>query len=138
MTGTGLEKERIKNKTKEKKKGTEQTVIIMHGHPIFFCQPDNKLAVVRSFSLLQIVFASKTWETVPAHVKSFKGQYLSVFLKSRADSTAKRYVGNIRAFLKWCRLNNIEVAIPVSAATVAIYMFQLVQKQTSAVTLVRH
>ncbi len=59
-----------------------------------------------------------------------------MLLKSREDSTAKRYVGDIRAFLKWCRLNNIEVAIPVSAATAAIYMFQLVQKQISAVTLV--
>ncbi len=34
------------------------------GTPFFFGQPDNKLAVVRSFSFLQIVFASKTWETV--------------------------------------------------------------------------
>ncbi len=107
-----------------------------HFFLFFFSHPDNKLAVVRSFSL-QIVFASKTWETAPAHVKPLKEQFLSVLLKSWADSTAKRYVGDIRAFLKWCRLNNIEVGIPVSAATAAIYMFQLMQKQTSAVTLVR-
>ncbi len=114
-----------KNKKKEKKGNQTDSYnnakLWCTGIPFFF-------ANLRISCLLQIVFASKTWETVPAHVKALKEHFLSVLFKSRVDSTVKRCIGNIRAFLKWCRLNNIEVIIPVSAVTAAIYMFQSVQK----------
>ena len=51
--------------------------------------------------------------------------FIKMLLKSRADSTAKKYIGEIRRFLAWCKENSVADSYPFSSTVVTLYLFQL-------------
>jgi site-specific recombinase XerD len=57
-------------------------------------------------------------------------------LNSRANSTAKKYINEIKKFFVWCRSRQISVQIPFSAPVVALYLFNLDQQLRSPASMV--
>ena len=49
----------------------------------------------------------------------------SHLLGSRADSTIKNYINEIRKFFLWCKDNQITLWIPFSSPVVSLYLFNL-------------
>ena len=58
------------------------------------------------------------------------------FLRSRADSTVKKYTNEINKFFLWCRSRQIPLQIPFSSSVVALYLFDLDQQLRSPVAMV--
>ena len=60
-----------------------------------------------------------------------RNSLFSVLLNSRANSTATKYINEIKKFFVWCRSRQISVQIPFSAPAVALYLFNLDQQLRS-------
>ena len=53
------------------------------------------------------------WKNVPSHVKPDTKVFIDFLLKSRADTTSKKYLEEIRKFLKWNVIAFGKVNIPI-------------------------
>ena len=85
---------------------------------------------------LQVVIASKAWTLLPSDLRPDRNALFSVLLNSRANSTAKKYINEIKKFFVWCRSRKIPVQIPFSAPVVALYLFNLDQQLRSPASMV--
>ena len=85
---------------------------------------------------LQVVIASKAWTLLPSALRPDRNSLFSVLLNSRANSTAKKYINEIKKFFVWCRSRKIPVQIPFSAPVVALYLFNLDQQLRSPASMV--
>ena len=65
----------------------------------------------------------------PAQVMVDRRAFVKMLAKSRADSTAKKYLVEIRRFLAWCRQNSVADSYPFSPTVVTLYLFQLFAHQ---------
>ena len=52
-----------------------------------------------------------------------------LLVKSRADSTARKYFVEIRRFFAWCKQNSVADSYPFSSTVVTLYLFQLFANQ---------
>ena len=77
---------------------------------------------------MQVVIASKAWTLLPSALRPDRNSLFSVLLNSRANSTAKKYINEIKTFFVWCRSRQISVQIPFSALVVALSLFKLDQQ----------
>ena len=90
------------------------------------------------FVLFRSCFQARPeWDAVPLQIKPDKHQFLQTMIESRAESTSKRYVHDIRDFVAWCHHQCIDVSLPMQAAVVALYLFQKAQSGMHSATLVR-
>ena len=55
--------------------------------------------------------------------------FVKMLVKSRADSTAKKYLVEIRRFLAWCKQNSVADSYPLYSTVVTLYLFQLFANQ---------
>ena len=55
--------------------------------------------------------------------------FFKMLVKSRADSTPKKYLFEIGIFLAWCKQNSVANSYPFSSTVVTIYLFQLFSNQ---------
>ena len=53
---------------------------------------------IYNFSGLQVVIASKAWTLLPSALRPDRNSLFSVLLNSRANSTAKKYINEIKKF----------------------------------------
>ena len=67
------------------------------------------------FCFFQIVFAARFWKLAPAQVMVDRSAFVKMLVKSGADSTAKKYLVEIRRFLAWCKQNSIADSYPFSS-----------------------
>ena len=64
------------------------------------------------------------WENVPSHVKQDTKVFIDFLLKSRADTRSKKYLEEIRKFLKWNVIVFDKVIIPITVSTAAVYLYK--------------
>ena len=57
-------------------------------------------------------------------------------MKSRADSTARRYIKEIQKFIAWCKSRNISVKLPFSVSVVSVYMARVYKDSKSYASFV--
>ncbi|KXJ18668.1 hypothetical protein AC249_AIPGENE25539 [Exaiptasia diaphana] len=62
------------------------------------------------------------WKNVPPALKECRRQVLEQILRSRATSTTKRYLAEIKKFFEWCRTNRIQTRLPYESSITAIYI----------------
>ena len=55
--------------------------------------------------------------------------FFKMLVKSRADSTAKKYLVDIRRFLAWFKQNSVADSYPFSSTGETLYLFQLLAHQ---------
>ena len=79
--------------------------------------------------------SSRAWKNVSETLKPDFHRVLETMLKSRADSTAKKYIRAIKHFFVWCKQKGVNLQFPFSSTTVALYLFEL-QNSKSSSTLV--
>ena len=65
----------------------------------------------------------------PAQVMVDRRAFVKMLVKSRADSTSKKYLVEIRRFLAWCNQNPVADSYPFSSTVVTPYLFQLFANQ---------
>ena len=85
---------------------------------------------------MQVVIASKAWTLLPPALRPDRNSLFSRLLNSRADSTAKKYINEIKKFFVWCRSRQISVQIPFPAPVIALYLFNLDQQLRSPASMV--
>ena len=85
---------------------------------------------------MQVVIASKAWTLLPSALRPERNSLFSVLQNSRANSTAKKYINEIKKFFVWCRSRQISVQIPFSAPVVGLYLFNLDQQIRSPAAMV--
>ena len=71
----------------------------------------------------------------PAQVMVDRCAFVEILVKSRADSTAKKYLVEIIRFLAWCRQNSVADSYPFSPTVVTLYLFQLFAHQHKSHTV---
>ena len=75
------------------------------------------------------------WRNVPDKLKERKQVVIKQLLTSRASSTVKRYILEIRKFCCRCQQFGIEVQLPFDCVTIAIYLSQCFQQSNSSASL---
>ena len=58
-----------------------------------------------------------------------RSAFVKMLVKSRADSTAKKYHVEIRRFVAWCKQNSVADSYPFSSTVVTLCLFQLFANQ---------
>ena len=66
---------------------------------------------------------STEWANLPRDIKPHKKVFLDYLLKSKASSTSKRYLQEIKKFFKWNITHFGRVTMPVSVLTAAVYLY---------------
>ena len=75
------------------------------------------------------------WRNVPDKLKERKQVVIKQLLTSRASSTVKRYILEIRKFCCWCQAFGVDVQLPFDCVTIAIYLSQCFQQSNSSASL---
>ena len=75
----------------------------------------------------QIVFAAR--KLAPAQIMVDRCAFVKMLVKSRADSTVKMNLVEIRRFLDWCKRNSEAESYPFSSTVVTLSLFQLFANQ---------
>ena len=65
------------------------------------------------------------WDNIPDHVKPNTKDLLTLLMKSKADSTVKRYTKEIVKFSRWCNLSSIQPTPPFSVSIVIAYLHKV-------------
>ena len=86
---------------------------------------------------MQVVIASNAWKLLPSTLRPDYNSLFNVLLNSRANSTAKKYINEIKKFFVWCKGRQISIQIPFSAPVVALYLFNLDQQLRSPASMVQ-
>ena len=76
------------------------------------------------------------WKNLPDCIKPDATGIVHFLMKSRADSTARRYIKEIQKFITWCKSRNISVKLPFSVSIVSVYMARVYKDSTSYASLV--
>ena len=58
------------------------------------------------------------WENIPDHVKPNTKDILTLLMKSKDDSTVKRFTKEVVKFSRWCNLSSIQPSPPFSVSVV--------------------
>jgi len=77
---------------------------------------------IRRLSHFQIIEKCVYWKNVPPALMESRRQVMDQMLRSRATSTTKRHLVEIKKFFKWCRANGIEIDLPYESSITAIYI----------------
>ena len=56
--------------------------------------------------------------------------YVKMLVKSRADSTAKTYLVEIRRFFAWCKQNSVADSYPSYSTVVTLYFIPALHQPT--------
>ena len=85
---------------------------------------------------MQVVITSKAWTLRPSALRPDHNSLLNVLLNSRANSTAKKYINEIKKFSVWCKGRQTSIQIPFSAPVVALCLFNLDQQPRAPASMV--
>ena len=98
------------------------------------------LAVI--FSVISFVFSLHMfvsvhgWRCIPVSVKPDLGKLISILLKSKADSTMKRYKKEILKFIEYCNFSGVRPVPPFPVAFIVAYLFKVYKSSSSYASLV--
>ena len=87
------------------------------------------LAVI--FSVISFVFSLQMfvsglgWRCIPISVKPGLGKLISILLKSKVDSTMKRYKKDILKFIEYCNFSGVRPVPPFPVAFIVAYLFKV-------------
>ena len=98
-------------------------------------------AVIFSFSIsfvfsLQMFVSDHGWMCIPVSVKPDLGELISILLKSKADSTTKRYKKEILQFIEYCNFSGVRPVPPFPVAFIVAYLFKVYKRSSSYASLV--
>ena len=86
--------------------------------------------------VFQWMFATQGyWENIPDHVKPNTKDLLTLLMKSKEDSTVKKYTKEIVKFSRWCNLSSIQLSPPFSVSLVISYLHKVYVISKSYATL---
>ena len=98
------------------------------------------LAVI--FSVISFVFSLQmfvsghSWKCIPVSVKPDLGKLISILLKSKGDSTMKRYKKEILKFIEYCNFSGVRPVPPFPVAFIIAYLFKVYKSSSSYASLV--
>ena len=72
---------------------------------------------------MQVVITSKAWTILPSALRPDRNSLFDVLFNSRANSTAKKYINEIKKFFVWCKSRQISIQLPFPCPVVALYLF---------------
>ena len=64
------------------------------------------------------------------------GEFISTLLKSKADSTSRRYKKEISKFIDFCNSSNVQPVPPFPVTFIVVYLFKIYQSSNSYASLV--
>ena len=105
-----------------------------------FLQHVTVLAVI--FSVISFVFSLQMfvsdhgWRCIPISVKPDLGDLISILLKSKSDSSTKRYKKEILKFIEYCNFSGIRPVSPYPVAFIVTYLFKVYKSSSSYASLV--
>ena len=75
------------------------------------------------------------WDNISDHVTPNTKDLLTLLMKSKADSTVKRYTKEIVKFSRWCNLSSIQPSPPFLVSIVIAYLHKVYVTSKSYATL---
>ena len=85
---------------------------------------------------LQMFVSGHGWRCIPVSVKPDLRELISSLLKSKADSTAKRYKKEILKFTEYCNFSGVRSVSPFPVAFIVTYLFKVYKNSSSYASLV--
>ena len=85
---------------------------------------------------LQMFVSDHGWRCIPVSVKPDLGEFISILLKSKADSTTKRYKKEILKFIEYCNFFGVRPVPPFPVAFIVAYLFKVYESFSSYASLV--
>lgn len=74
------------------------------------------------------------WENIPDHVKPNTKDLLTLLMKSKDDSTVKRFTKEVVKFSRWCHLSSIQPSPAFSVSIVIAYLHKVYVSSKSYAT----
>ena len=87
--------------------------------------------VISFVFLLQMFASDDIWSCIPVGVKPNLGEFISTLLKSKADSTSRRYKKEISKFIEFCNSSNVQPVPPFPVTFIVVYLFKVYQTSNS-------
>lgn len=86
----------------------------------------------------QIIDSCQGWDALPPSLRHVKAKAWEMVMKSKADSTVRRYVGEITKFIQWCNCKGCRISLPIPAVLACGYLVNVYDqsKSYSSVVLV--
>lgn len=76
------------------------------------------------------------WRCIPVYrVKPDLGELISTLLKSKADSTTKRYKKEILKFTEYCNSSGVRPVPPFPVTFIVVYLFRVYKSSSSYASL---
>ena len=94
------------------------------------------------FSVISFVFSLQMfgsdhcWRCSPVSLKPDLGELISILLKSKVDSTTKRYKKEILKFIEYCNFSGVQPVPPFPVAFIVAYLFSVYKSSSSYASLV--
>lgn len=79
----------------------------------------------------QMVESNQDWSSLPFRARPNTRDLVALLVKSKADSTARRYMKEIMKFVHWCKSFDIQSAPPFPVSTVTAYLCKVYSKSKS-------
>ena len=84
---------------------------------------------------LQMFLSDHGWRCIQANVKPDLGELISTLLKSKADSTTKRYKKEILKFIEYCNFSGFRPVPPFPVTFIVAYLFKIYKSSSSYASL---
>ena len=94
------------------------------------------ICVISFVFSLQMFASDDVWSCTPVGVKPNLGEFISTLLKSKADSTSRRYKKEISKFIEFCNSSNVQPVPPFPVTFIVVYLFKVYQSSNSYASLV--
>ena len=76
------------------------------------------------------------WRCIPVSVKPYLRELISSLLKSKADSTTKRYKKEVLKFIEYCNFSGVRPVPPFPVAFIVAYLLKVYKSSSSYASLV--
>ena len=86
--------------------------------------------------VLQILESTVEWNAIPSIMRPDTKNLTQHLIQSKAKSTSKRYLEEIRKFIKWTKFFDIQVKPPLSVPLCITYLSHRYNESKSYATLV--
>ena len=81
------------------------------------------ICVISFVFSLQMFASDDVWSCTPVGVKPNLGEFISTLLKSKADSTSRRYMKEISKFIEFCNSSKVQPVPPFPVSFIVVYLF---------------
>ena len=87
---------------------------------------------------LQMFLSDHGWRCIPVNVKPDLGELIPTLLKSKADSTTKRYKKEILKFIEYCNFSWVRPVPPFPVTFIVPYLFKVYKSSSSYASFFRY